>query len=319
MCGCCSWGWRKEESLKAHRFVLPPGHHSQLHLWSKGCSILPQVSGCSLVPMWLHVEPFWTALVGSCYAEKQHLRCLLQDKLVLKSCDHVSKQPITSPDPPAETVVHPMLTTWHKQQHFLQLLMSVFQDSLRKPSSPLTVAWTEWTHRSWSLVKHLSLIQQSSLGLGAGIRVCPGRMGVGGAGISFQAVPIDFWGFSSPEPAKTAEANLLSDCCFLPLVLGGEGRGQDSRVQGTLPPYFSTWRRLYTPARARRKLKSSCFCSLVGFWQSICLRIAKQSFLLDSWPAVREGWAGGSCKQKVWQRERSWCCLLMLLVLRTSL
>lgn len=46
---------------------------------------------------------------------------------------------------------------------------------------------------------------------------------------------------------------------------------------------------LHTPTRARRKLKSSCFCSLVGFWQSICLGIAKQSFLSDSCPVVREG------------------------------
>lgn len=55
--------------------------------------------------------------------------------------------------------------------------------------------------------------------------------------------------------------------------------------------------------RTRRKLKSSCFCSLVGFWQSICLGIVKQDFLSDSCRAVREGWAGGSCKQKC-GRER---------------
>lgn len=131
-------------------------------------------------------------------------------------------------------------------------------------------------------------------------------MGVGGAGISFQAVPIDFWGFSSPEPAKTSWGK-SAERLLLPAPCAGTREERDGDRQpeprGHFLPVSLHGEDSYTPVRARRKLKSSCFCSLVGFWQSICLGIVKQSFLSDSCPAVRERWAEGSCKQK-YGRER---------------
>lgn len=123
---------------------------------------------------------------------------LLQHKLVFKSRDHVSKHSLShSPYPPAETAACPMLTTRHKQRHFLQLLVSVFQDSPKKPSFPLSLGWASWGSTARPLVAEVKE-KQSHLSA-AGLLVFGNRhsslegcWGGQGHGICFQAVPIDF-------------------------------------------------------------------------------------------------------------------------------
>lgn len=106
MCGCCRWGWRKQEFLKAHRFILPPGpsptasslaqglQHPAPGFWllSGACVASPS---CGAVLNCICWEP--PHQPAACWKASSEMSWLLQHKLVLKAVIMSANSPSLPP------------------------------------------------------------------------------------------------------------------------------------------------------------------------------------------------------------------------------
>lgn len=131
-------------------------------------------------------------------------------------------------------------------------------------------------------------------------------MGVGGAGISFQAAPIDFRGFSSPEPAKTSWGK-SAERLLLPAPCAGTREERDgdgaAKAQGTLPPCFSTWRRLLNTHESKEEAEEQLFLFIGGFLAEHLFGNCEAGFPLWFLPCCEGRMTWRKLQAKVWQRE----------------
>lgn len=70
---------------------------------------------------------------------------------------------------------------------------------------------------------------------------------------------------------------------------------------------------------SKEKAEEQLFLFIGGFLAEHLFGNCKAEFPLRFLPCCEGRMNWGKLQAKVWQRERGWCCLLMLLVLKTSL
>lgn len=184
MQGCCRWEWRRVlESLQAcpaaccitHSFISE----------TERCSIMPQISVCFLVHVWLPVELFWIVLVGSLHTSQQHaekhrLRCLGFCSISLFWKTAIMSANITHHIPPTLLLKLQHAPCWPPGTS------SSVSSSCPCPwfrmaqlSPQPQVGRLGFHHRAAGSWSNLSLMLWSLLGLGTGIGVWRGT-GVGG-------------------------------------------------------------------------------------------------------------------------------------------
>lgn len=169
---------------------------------------------------------------------------LLQHKLVFKSCDHVSKHsPSHSSNPPAET------TSLPHADHPAQAV--AFPPAARVrvsgQSQEAQLSPQPWVGRpvftAGPLAAEVKEKQShlSAAGLvvfGTGIRVWRGAGAGRGVGFAFKLCQLHSEAFLPLTQLKRAEVNLLSNCCFLPLVPAPGGRGMGTGELEAVGPFL---------------------------------------------------------------------------------